>query len=84
MVLPIIQKKMYANVSVDEEKSNLVKINIQKLENEIYILKKQKQKIISEFSMAGISKNNLKKIKDDGMDSNEEELKHFLLNLLHL
>lgn len=81
VVLPMIQKKMYANVSVDEEKSNLVKINIQNLENEIYILKKQKQKIISEFSMAGISKNNLKKIKDDGMDSNEEELKHFLLNL---
>jgi len=81
MVIPMIQKKIYNNVSVDEEKTNLININIQNLKNEIYILKKQKEKIIGEFSMVGISKNNLKKIKDGGMDSNNEELKLFLLDL---
>lgn len=81
LIMPIIKKKLYTNVSVDNDKNNLININIRNLENEIYILNAQKRKIEKELSMAGIRKVDFEKIKKDGLDNEKEELKLFLLNL---
>ena len=43
LILPMI-KKLYTSVSVADDKDNLININIRNLENDIYILKKQKSK----------------------------------------
>ena len=81
LILPMIKKKLYTSVSVADDKDNLININIRNLENEIYILKKQKSKIQKELSMAGIKKSDFEKITKDGLDNDEDELKLFLLNL---